>query len=232
MHLHVTWPHAHGRWEEEKPRTPKGKEAKGAYAEQTQAVYEDIYEEDAATIGENVRAATEGLRKPATLLLRGINRAAKGGIKEWMVKTYTTPGQHSGNGGKIRNAWVMKVAAKVEGTKFNFFKFTKASGCNKHRYVGESYISSAKILPGSECKSWHGSYNAGRRLWGEHNWCGRPDQAIMWMSHCGSPSYHMLIVNHGYNYPPAYETMVGASHGGGKWSTYDEDGGAFEFFYR
>ena len=126
----------------------------------------------------------------------------------------------------------MKVAANVQGTKFTFFKHQPISACNKHRYSTASYISSAKSLPGSECKSWHGSYSAGRHLWGEHKWCGKSSLGWMWMSHCGSPSYHMLIVNHDYTYPARYATMVGSNHGGGKWKTYDEDGSSFEFFFR
>ena len=162
----------------------------------------------------------------------GIARAAAGGIKQWLVKTFKEPAQGSAAATKPHNHWVMTVNANYEGSKFMFFKYKAASKTNTHRYSGKSYIDSTKLLPGA-CKSWHGSYSAGRQLWGEHKWNNGEGPAQMWMSHCGSPSYHMLIVNHNYKYSSGkHQTMVGDADNKGHHATYDEDGGAFEFFYR
>ena len=162
-----------------------------------------------------------------------ITMAAKGGIKEWMVKTFADPKTDSSTGAKPINAWIMNPAPARQGTGFTFFKHGSAGGCNQHRYAGDSYIASAKLLAGSQCKAWYKDDSGGRRLWGEHNWCGRSDKGWLWMSRCGDPvNSHMLIVNHDYSYPPRFQTMISASHAGGKWADYDEDGGAYEFFFR
>ena len=166
----------------------------------------------------------------------GIEMAVRGGIKQWMVKTYVTPDQHTGNGGKFINGWAMNVAAANQGKGFGFFRHTTGYVTyNAHRYTGPSRIDSAKILAGSECKSWHSSYNEGRYLWGEHVWSANYSRGWMWMSHCGSPSYHMLIVNHDYDYGTGgrHQTLVATiTSPGGQHSSMDEDGGGFEFFFK
>ena len=162
----------------------------------------------------------------------GVTRAAKGGIKEWLVKTYIEPGQSSQAGTKPFNHWIMNLNAGVQGSKFTHFKYS-FNGCNKNRYNGTSWVDSTKLLPG-DCKAWHGSYGNGRYLWGEHKWCSGNGPGQMWMSHCGSPSYHMLIVNHNYNYGSGkhHQTLVGRKDDSGTHSNYDENGGAYEMFYR
>lgn len=160
----------------------------------------------------------------------GMQRAADGGIKQWLTKTYGTPGQNTASGDKFINAWIANMAAKVQGKAFTHFKYQTIGACNQHRYSGDSWIDKTTLVKGSQCTSL--SHTDGRQIWGEHLWCGRSDRGWMWMAHCGSPSAHLLIVNHDYNYPPRYETMIAANHPSGKWPTYDEDGGAFEFFYR
>ncbi len=160
----------------------------------------------------------------------GITRAAQGKIKQWMVKTFGNPSHTSESSSATRNRWVMTLNTNVQDAKFVHFKHQPISACNKHRYVGTAYVANTKLLPGSNCKSLNNSN--GRYLWGEHRWCGRNALGWMWHSHCASPSGHLLIVNHDYNYPTRYQTMIGDTHSGGKWTSYDEDGGTFEFFYR
>ena len=161
-----------------------------------------------------------------------IKLAAAGGIKQWLIKTYSSPTDDSAKASKHLNAWTLDLNAGVQGSKFTHFTYQTVSGCNQHRYTGPGYVDKATLLPGSECTGWNTSYNEGRYLWGEHKWCNTSSIGQMWMSHCASPNTQLLIVNHDHAYPTRYQTMIAANHAAGKWATYDEDGGVYEFFYR
>ena len=169
---------------------------------------------------------------PNSVWNEAIKRAAAGGIKQWLVKTYSSPADDSAKNSKWVNAWVLNLATKVQGSKFTHFQYKKHGGCNAHRYSGASWVSSAKLVSGSHCTSL--SHTSGRELWGEYTWCNHGgDSGQMWFTHCGAPtSGHLLLVNHDYNYGPRYQNYINAPHGAGKWGNYDEDGVAFEFFYR
>ena len=166
---------------------------------------------------------------------RAIELAGSGGIKQWMIKTYLAPTEASHTNAKPHNAWVLTPGAAYQGHGFTFFKHRQLVAYNAHRWNGPDWISAAKLIPGSNCKAF--SHNEGRYLWGEHIWNGGGHGVgFMWMSHCGSPSYHMLIVNHDHFYDGPtgrHQTLVGTDQSpGGNHGGYDEDGGAFEYFYK
>ena len=165
----------------------------------------------------------------------GISFAARGGIKQWMVKTYSNPQQHTLDGSKFLNAWTLTLSGASANRAFSVFRHTTRLAYNAHRYNGPGYVSSAKLLPGSTCKTWHPNYNAGRYLWGEHRWSANHSLGWMWMSRCISPtSGHLLIVNHDYAYTAGRnQTLVLAGTAqGGTHNLYYETGAAYEFFYR
>ena len=152
----------------------------------------------------------------------GITLAANGGIKQWMVKTWSQSSNSSEAGTPHVNSWVLNLAAKVQGANFMHFKHLVISACNKHRYEGASYVHSAKLLAGSQCKSLN--HTSGRELWGEHKWCSGKGPGWMWFTHCGSPSNgHLLYVNYTHD---GTQTKVLTSSG------LDNNGAAYEFFYR
>ena len=166
---------------------------------------------------------------------RGIELAASGGIKQWLIKTYLEPTQASHTSAKPHNAWVLVPVSSAQGYGFTFFKHRRLVGVNAHRYNGPAWMASAKLIAGSNCQSF--SHNEGRYLWGEHIWSsGGYGVGFMWMSHCHSPSYHMLIVNHDHDYGAPGgrgQTLVGTNQSpGGQHGNYDEDGGGFEYFYK
>ncbi|MBI5607253.1 MAG: hypothetical protein HY902_00040 [Deltaproteobacteria bacterium] len=161
--------------------------------------------------------------------------AAAGGIKQWMIKTYSNPADSSNNAAKPLNAWILNLNANSQGVGFNAFTHTTSLSYDAHRWSGTGRVDSASILPGSNCTAWHGSYNSGTFLWGEHRWSGNYSLGFMWFSYCGAPSgYHMLIVNHDYDYGAGgrFQTLLGTNgHPSGP-TGYDEDGGTYEFFFK
>ena len=163
----------------------------------------------------------------------GILMAARGGIKQWMVKTFTDPKQTSDSGAAHYNAWSMDLVSGYQGKQFAYFRHAEAAETNQHRASGTGWISSAKLLPGSACKSFYGS-DAGRYIWLEHYWAETNVTGWMWMTRCSTHNNaHMLIVNHNYTYPRPTASMIGASTSpGGEHAWYDEDGGTWEFFFR
>ena len=166
----------------------------------------------------------------------GITFAASAGIKQWLVKTYLNGNENTEVGTKPHNAWVLNLNASYQGRGFSAFVHATNLAYNTHRWQGPARVDSAKILAGSNCTSWNASYNNGAYLWGEHRWQDNFSLGWMWMSHCGSPSYHMLIINHDYDYGANQgrgQTLVGTDTSpGGANSNYDEDGGGFEFFFK
>lgn len=165
----------------------------------------------------------------------GITFAAGGGIKQWMVKTYVKPGENTEVGSKPHNAWVLNLAAAYHGRGYTFYRHATNLAYNTHRHLGSERIDSAKLIAGSDCTAWHASYNNGAYLWGEHRWSANLSLGWMWMSHCGSPSYHMLIVNHDYDNGAnagRRQTLVGTGSQPAGGVGYDDNGGAFEFFFR
>lgn len=162
---------------------------------------------------------------------KGIELASKGRINEWLIKTWGNPAYSSETKENYINAWVRTMPSSYASANFVFFKHQTPTGCGAHRYHGATTYGTTRLISGSQCTSLHSSYSTGY-LWGEHTWCDNPTTGWMWMDHCGNPSYHMLIVNHNYVYPPAGTTLIGDNHPAGTHPAYDEDGGAFEFFYR
>ena len=165
----------------------------------------------------------------------GIQAAADAGIGHWMVKTFAAPGESSEAGSAVVNAWSMSLAPGVQGAGFVHWKYHVPAACDQRRFVSAEYLTSATLLPGSECTGWHADDAGGRKMWGEHTWCARPG-STGWFSFakCSSPhTMHILVVNRGYDYPPRYQTLIGKlGHNTGAHDEYDEDGGAFEFFYK
>jgi len=162
--------------------------------------------------------------------------AASAGIKEWLVKTYLKPQESTDVGSAFHNGWTMNVAANSQGRAFTFFRHATTLTYNAHRENGAGRISSTKLLAGSNCKAWHPTYNNGAYLWHEHRWSNNHSLGWMWMSHCGTPAYHMLLVNHDYDYGEGKgrtQTGVGTDQSpSGTFPNYDEDGAAYEFFFR
>jgi len=161
--------------------------------------------------------------------------AADGGIKRWLIKTFNHPTYSTDSKHPFVNAYVLNMATARQGAGFVFFKFQKPAACKVHRYSGDTNVTSAKLLAGSQCTAWHSKYSSGRSIWGEHTWCNHGgDTGWHWGSYCSNPnSYHMMWINYNYNYPPRYTTVIGdVKHTGGKWKNHDEDGVAIEFFFR
>ena len=163
----------------------------------------------------------------------GILLAARGGIKQWMVKTFTAPTESTDAGSKFYNAFVMNVTAGYQGKQFAYFRHADAAECNQHRSNGQGWIDSAKLLTGSACTGW-ASGDAGRYIWLEHNWCDTNVTGWMWLSRCANHGgAHILIVNHNYTYPRPTASMIASSASpGGEHAWYDEDGGTWEFFFK
>ena len=162
--------------------------------------------------------------------------AAAGGIKQWLVKTYLEPNLNTDAGSAYHNAWILNLTASKQGRGFSYFRHSEQNANNIHRYNGPALVDSAKLLPNSNCTAWHGSYNNGAYLWGEHRWADTWSVGWWWMSHCGSPSYHMIIIHHDYDYGANYgrqQHLIGTDKSpGGNHGGYDEDGGAYEFFFK
>ena len=183
-----------------------------------------------------LRISDKDGKTPVTLATwdNAVQMAADGGIKKWLVKTFNDPKHSTESKHQFINAAVLTMATARQGAGFAFFKYHKPVKCGAHRYSGTSHVTAAKLLAGSQCKAWQSSYGS-RYLWGEHTWCSHGgDTGWHWSSYCGSPAvYHLFVLNHNYNYPPRYTTLIGdASHSGGKWAVHDEDGGAVELFFR
>ncbi len=60
----------------------------------------------------------------------------------------------------------------------------------------------------------------------------------MWFGECTNHA-RILYINHDYDYKLSdssaterYQTLIGREHSAGRWSVIDEDGGAFEFFFK
>ncbi len=164
-----------------------------------------------------------------------ISFAAAAGIKQWLVKTYSNPLDSSSTGTVPLNAWTMNLNAAFQGPGFLGFLHATSLSYDVHRWLGTGRVDSATLLPGSNCTAWHASYNSGTYLWGEHRWSLNNSLGFMWFGYCGAPAgYHMLIVNHDYDYGAGgrYETLLGTNGNPGGPTAYDEDGGTYEFFFK
>ena len=161
------------------------------------------------------------VRLPTSEWDAGIEMAAQAGIQRWMYKTYTSLSGNSENGSPFENAVIMTLASGQRSSGFTFFKYNPSS-CNQHRYAGEQYIDSSKIVAGSSCTG--GFSHSGKYLWGEHPWCGTSWTGQLWFFGCASPysTSHLLIVNHDHG---DQETRVHTASG------YQNSNNAFEMFY-
>jgi len=169
----------------------------------------------------------------------GIERAANGNIVEWLTKTYNEPGESSELGSPFVNAYVKDLAVAQQGLGFNFIKMSGnvpprcGTGCRD--WSGSDYVTQARFIPGSQSNAWHANYQQGQYLWGPHKWNGTSYTGWFWDSYASScGTYHMLVVNHDYSHNDGrFQTLIGdCNHGASHWTNYDEDGGAFEMFYR
>jgi hypothetical protein len=172
----------------------------------------------------------------------GIQLASDGGIKDWLIKTWGNPGYGSETGENYINAWVRELSNEYVGSGFEFFKYHDPTVVKKHRYGGKAYANQTRLLSNSKCVALKSTHSPSY-IWGEYEWSNArcsPDECIgwMWIDYCGNPKNgQLLIINYDYDISnsPAidYQTLIyDPYHSSGKWGQYDEDGGAYEFFYR
>ena len=134
----------------------------------------------------------------------------------------------------LANAWVMNLNASYQGMNYSYFRHAPQGGYDSHRYNGPDLIDSAKLLAGSECSGFYSGDSGGRYVWMEHTWSSSRTTGWLWFSRCSAPNTgHILIVNHNHSTPARYASLIETGKSpGGYHSTYDEDGGAYEFFFR